>query len=113
MQQFNEHVGLEAQARFRSSTQEPSLPSTVHWRLNCATTGALLQDWTALTPIQQSDGFNLTDVYVDITIPGSLNVIQSESNSRELKTILVVSNKDLDSEMSEEFSYYVRNIIGR
>lgn len=113
MRVLNEKSGLEHRAHFSDTFGAPTIPATVHWRLDCQTTGTVLQDWTEVTPVTVSDETGITDVYALIEIPGALNAIQSDSNPRELKTLLVVAAKDQPSEYSEVLSYYVRNLRGR
>jgi len=113
---INERAGLEYDARFFDSAKRPALPATAHWRLDCETTGRVLQDWTELA-VQSSTGATglVTSVFALIEIDGSLNAIQSNKNARELKTLLIVANKDLPREYSVNppYQYYVRNNRGR
>jgi hypothetical protein len=111
---YNEKAGVELKARFYAQDQRtPAVPSTIHYRLDCDSTNQTLVDWTELVPTLIADAVRLLEVYVEIDIPGSLNAIQKDRNSRELKKVLVVSNKDTASEFSEEYEYYVRNVRGR
>jgi hypothetical protein len=111
---YNEKAGVELKARFYEQDQRtPAVPNSIHYRIDCETTNQTLLDWTELSPSTIADAVKLLEVYVEIDIPGSLNAIQKDRNSRELKKVLVVSNKDTASEYSEEYEYYVRNVRGR
>lgn len=109
---FNERSGLEVTAHFANANGVPVIPTTVHWNLHCDTTEKVLQADTAIDPVLISDESGIVDCYVTINVPGSLNVMQG-GGQRELKTLLVIADKDQSSEYSQEFTYYVRNIRGR
>lgn len=113
MDVFNEKSGVEFTAHFSDTLNTPTIPSTVHWRLDCETNGTVIRDWTEVTPTVVTDESGITDVTADIAVPGSLNAIQSSKNARELKTLLVVAAKDTDSEFSQTYQYYVKNLRGR
>jgi hypothetical protein len=55
----------------------------------------------------------IADCYAIIEVPGSLHAIQNPRNTRELKTLLIVADKDLSSEYSHAHQYYVRSRRGR
>lgn len=113
MRVYNERSGVEFQAWFESTPGVPTVPTTVHWRLHCVTSDKALQDDTEVTPEIVSDGTGITGVKVTIDVPGSLNAIQNDRNSRELKQLLIIADKDTDREFSETREYYVRNVKGR
>jgi hypothetical protein len=109
-----ERAGLEVESHFLASTRRPALPTTVHWRLDCQTSGTVVQDWTELTPESETDAAgNYRDVWVEFSIPGSLNDIVRDRNKREQKILWIVANKDLDNEFSETQAYWVINRSGR
>ena len=112
---YPEKAGVELEALFFDNQNNPAVPSTVHWRLDCATTKKeLVDDWIQVPVVIDSDeAGNVLSVTATITIPGHLNSIQWDRNRRETKTLLVVSNKDLDSEYSQDYSYVVNNLQGR
>ena len=106
-----ERSGLEFKAEFEDEAHTPTVPTSVHWRLDCLTSGVALADWTEVTPsvVMDGTGTAIAGVYATIDIDGALNVIQDESNKREEKSLMVVSGKDTPREYSETFSYYIRN----
>jgi hypothetical protein len=110
---FNENEGVFARASFTDADGNPSLPTTVHYRLDCGTTFANLIDDTSVTPEVTVNASGQTEVTVEIAIPGSANEIRNNRNAREIKKLLVIANKDQDNEKSLESTYYVRNLQGR
>lgn len=113
MDVINERSGIEVRAFFADAYDVPTVPSTVHWRLDCETTSKEIQGFVEVTPTTITDASGISEVYVSITVPGSLNAIQDNRNWRELKTVLIVANKDQDGEYSEPYQYYVKNLRGR
>lgn len=95
-------------------TRQPVLPSTLEWRVDCATTGEAIKDWTQayIQPIVNELG-ELVEYRSDIPIPASVNAIQNSANRKELKRALVVADRGLETEWSEEHEYYVLNLQGR
>jgi hypothetical protein len=113
MDALNERAGVELQTDFADSFNQPTVPVSVHWRLDCETTGNVLRDWTEITPTVETDESGLSKVYATIDIPGSLNAIQSNRNYREKKTLWVVAGKDTEREYSETYEYWIMNRRGR
>jgi hypothetical protein len=110
---INERSGMEVTAHFLGSEGTPAIPTTVHWRLDNETTGAVVQDWTAVTTTTTAtDALVATDCYAEIVIAGSLHSCAS-GRRMEQYTLLVCADKDLTGELSETFSYQVRNLRGR
>ena len=110
---INEKSGREFTAAFFDAGYNASLPATVHYWLDCETTGTVLIDWTAITPEMGVDANGSDIATATIVIPGSASAIQKSTNRQELKTLLVVSDKDTDGEFSQTYQYYVRNLRGR
>lgn len=110
MRVINEHSGMEVEASFYSNPGVPAIPSTVHWKALCVTTGTVLQDWTEATPVIVTDGSLLSHVSVTVDVPGILNVIQDSTNPRELKRVLICADKDTHSEFTKERDYYVKKV---
>ena len=114
MKTYNERSGAEFSARFTANNEQPVVPTTVHWRLDCKTTRQNVVDWTEVATTQElNDQSQVVAVTAVIEVPGSANVIQNPRNNRELKVLLVAADKDTDREYSEEHQYYVRNLEGR
>lgn len=101
--EFNERSRVLASVYFYNTSLVGNVPATMHYNLRCRTTGAVLKDWTAITPATS----------VQIAIPASLNVIQNDANSEEVKVLTVSANKDLDNEVTQERAYVLKNLDGR
>jgi len=113
MNSYLELEGVKVEAHLFDGSV-PALPTTVHWRVDCVTTGAALKEFAVVSPIVVSDDYGgTTDVYVTLQIPGSLNEMQEKSNPREKKRVLVVVDKDLEWERQDEFFYLIRPSQGR
>ena len=114
MNVYDEGDGVELRVRlFDASKVRPAVPATVHWRLDCDTTGRQLQDWTDLIVETVTGISGLAQVYVDVDVDGQLNDIQQNGNSSEQKTVQVVADKDTPRQFSGLFTYRVRNRRGR
>jgi hypothetical protein len=113
MDVYNEKSGVEVDAAFLDNRRRGTIPITVHWNLHCETTKRELQGDTELTPETTVDESGEVTCVVHIEVPGPLNAIQSNSNWRELKKLLVIANKGRDDEYSQEYEYYVKNLRGR
>jgi hypothetical protein len=111
---YNERAGVEYRVHLFDEFNLPAIPETVHWRLDCETTGTQLADWTLVTPETVARvGGGYKEVYVDIEIAGPLNAIQKDRNKRELKKLWVVCNKDQAREFNRDTQYEIRNLRGR
>lgn len=110
---FNEHTGLEFRAEFEDSAHRPTYPTTAHWRLYNKTTKQVVRDWYEGTIEQETSSDGATHYFVSAEVPGTLNVIQKFGNSRELYSLIVVADKDLGGEYSQELEYYIRKVAGR
>ena len=109
----NEKDTVEVEAVFADVNRNASMPTTVHWRLDCETTGRVLRDWTTVEPVSTVNAAGEPVVSVTFDIDGSLNAIQSNRNARELKKVLIVADKDLPGTFSKEVPYYVMNLRGK
>ena len=109
-----ERTGLEATVRFYDHEDVAAVPATVHWRLDCVTTGEVLQDWTEETPEATYDELgNVIDCWVTVEIDGALNAIQERRNTKEVKAFQVVAAKDTPREYSYVHEYAVKRLPGR
>lgn len=100
----NERTGSEWTVSFSDNEWQPSVPSTVHWRLICDHCGEVVVDWTAATI---DEGDEITSL---IQISGVDTTIHSRTNTREKKRVLVVANKDQAREASFDWSFYVQRV---
>lgn len=81
--QVQEGSSFSATAYFRLAGTA-SASSTAKYRVDCKTTGKVLQDWTSLTPA----------VSISIPITATFNAIQGQSNRIEKKQLIVASDPD-------------------
>lgn len=110
---YNERTGVELTARYFNQSG-PTVPVTAHWRLDCQTTGQLLQDWTEVSVVVENGPTGLpVNVYSDIDISSTLNRILRNSNGRETKVVTVSAGKDTDREFNVEYPYVIKNIRSR
>lgn len=84
------------------ATRAAVTPSNVYYRLDCLTTGQQLKDWTGVSP----------STSVTITASPTENAIQFNGSCRETKQVTVVTDKDLDTQFLETFTYEVENVYG-
>jgi hypothetical protein len=109
----NERNGREFRVEFYDHDHIPTLPGSVHWRLDCATSKREVSALASVTPLTETSTDGTVVYYAVIDIPASSNVIQQTRNSREIKKLLVIADKDTDREYSEEYEYVVVNLQGR
>ena len=96
-----EGTSFNATAYFRSG-DAASAPTTASYRLDCLSTGTVLQDWTSLTPA----------VSITIPITATNNAIQDNSNRYEKKQLTVAANPDTATQEREYVTYKIENIRG-
>jgi len=81
---LNEGSRCFIKAKFFDNTGKQQIPSSVSYRVDCETTGTLIQDWTSVTP----------DVQVEVQINATLNKIVNQRNDIERKTVTFLANAD-------------------
>ena len=113
MLSYNEKSGVEVIAEFFDANGSYTLPMSVHYRVDCASTRKALLDWTQANAVTTVDLSGQPVYSATIEIPGYVNAIQSNRNRQEVKTVLIVANKDQDAEFSQEYQYTVKNLQGR
>lgn len=113
MDVFNEKSGVEFTAHFSDTQNSPTIPSTVHWNHWCETNKREVSADALITPVIDSGESGIVDVYASIEVPGWDNALINPNNARELRTILVIADKGLSSEVSQTYQYYVKNLRGR
>lgn len=77
-------------------------PTTVSYRLDCATTGRTVTDWTALTP----------GTSVSLTVSATENAILDDGNRRERKVLAIKAIDSSGNQHIETYKYWVRNLQG-
>lgn len=109
----NEKSGFEFTASFTDADGNPTPPTTAHWRVYCTSTDKALTDW-AEQPVVSATGIDgITTYTITVPVPGYVNALQNSRNTRETKNLLVVADKDLSTEWSQELSYIVNAVKGR
>lgn len=99
----NEGSSFTATAYFRTrSTSAASTPTTVHYRIDCLTTGTEIADWTSVSASSS----------VSISITGTHNAIQSDENDVEVKQLTVSADKDLSTQVRQTVRWKVSNLFG-
>lgn len=100
---WKEQSQVIATAKFRDrGTSLPVTPTNVRYRLDCLTTGAVLQDWTAVT----------TGTSVNLTLTPTNNRIMNNCNPWERKQLSVAADYGLTTQFVESTTYDVTNIRG-
>jgi hypothetical protein len=84
-------------------TWTAQVPTTLHYRLDCLTTGAQILDWTSIT----------ADDVSSIAITATQNSIQSDCNELETKQLTVKANSGLSTQTQNTFRWSVVNLSGQ
>ena len=87
---------------FKSESGSPTIPTTVEWRLDNKTADLEAADWASIVP----------DQTVNLTVPGSLHVIQDAENISELFEVTVRVNAGQPTQAHATKEYRVMNIHG-
>lgn len=98
-----EGTGFTLPVKFRDRAQATgSTPTTIHYRVDCLTTGQTLLDWTSVSP---SSGVNLT------MLPG-FSAIRDDLNDFERKQVTVKADDGLSTQCVKAASWEVENLFG-
>jgi hypothetical protein len=98
-----EGSAFTATVAFRTrATAAASTPTSVHYRLDCLTTGEELADWTSVSAASS----------VSIAVTATHTAIQADSNESEVKQLTVVSNRGLATQCVEAQAFVVENLYG-
>lgn len=96
-----EGSSFSATAHFRNGDAS-EVPTTASYRIDCISTGKVLQDWTALTPAAS----------ISIPITSTHNEIQDSYNKNEKKQLTVSADVDLSTQTRDVRTWKVINIRG-
>jgi len=88
--------------RFFNEQNLPVVPSTARWRLYDVTNSRVVTDWADF-PIPLSP-------VVSTLIPASSHVIVRDDLTRQEHAFIVQADTGLDTQISAEEHYYVRNL---
>lgn len=97
---LNEGSRCFIKAKFFDKNGAAQVPNSVAYRVDCETTGTLVQDWTSVTP----------DVQVEVQIDATLNKIIATRNEIERRTVTFLCNADPAANAFTEIQQY--DLIG-
>ena len=98
-----EETSFPATAYFRTrTTKSASTPTTVHYRVDCLTTGKELQAWATVVAAAN----------VSITMTTVFNEIQDDASRLERKRLTVQADQGLSTQINGSVTWEVRNIQG-
>lgn len=100
--QINERSRLPVTVNFADGSWKPTAPNTARYRIDCVTTGQVIQDWVAMTVAPS----------VDLVVLPWQNAILDDNNRVEKKVMAVEANYNLDSQYTDSFVWSVKNLQG-
>jgi len=95
-----EGSSFNATAYFRDSSDAAEAPATAKYRVDCLTTGAVLQDWTSL----------VVAVSNTIAMTATFNAIREQGNRIERKQLTVAADPGGDTQTRDSRVWIVENI---
>ena len=99
-----EETTFTARVYFRAaSVPAASIPTTIHYRIDCLTTKREIVDWTLVA---------VPAAWNDITITDSHNQILGNRNRRERKQLLIKVDNGLSTQLISSRSWMVDNLCG-
>jgi hypothetical protein len=93
---LNEGSRCFVKAKFFDNQERPQIPTSLSYKVQCETTGTLLQDWTSVTPGTQ----------VEVQIDATLNSIVNRRNPIERKVVTFLANADPPQSAFTEDQFY-------
>ena len=84
------------------STAAAATPTTIHYRIDCLTTGREVADWTSVAAASNAT----------IAVTGTHNAILNDCNSRETKQLTVMVDDGLATQYREAVTWTVENLYG-
>ena len=93
---LNEGSRCFIKAKFSDNRDRGQIPTSIAYRVDCETTGTLIQDWTTVTH----------DVEVEVQINATLNTIINQRNQIERKTVTFLANADPPENAFTEIQQY-------
>ena len=101
---FNEGSSFTATVNFRDrASQAASTPTTIHYRIDCLSTGTTIVDWTAVSsPAGEKS----------ISVTGDNSAIINGDKKTELKQLTVQADRGLTTQSTGRVLYRVRNLDG-
>jgi len=98
----NERSTKYVSAAFFDKDGVAAVPSTVAYRIDCATTGTAVLASTSVTPAAS----------VEVEITPAQNAIIVAANARETKIVTFTATYTGGGEIRAEYKYLVRNLFG-
>jgi hypothetical protein len=100
---FNEGSAFPLPVYLRlRSTGAAATPTTIHYRIDCKTTGRQVADWTSV-----SAASNFT-----ISVTGTHNAILNDCNEQEIKQLTVMTDEGLSTQHRDAVQWRVDNLYG-
>jgi len=110
----NQLSAITVTADLLEQNRTGAVPSTVHWRLVCVETDAVLQDWTSVSySSTYGDDGAVAESEATIEVSAALHEMQTTDKSVERKALVVSCDKDLATEYNSELVYEVQRLSGR
>lgn len=92
---------LPVYLRLRSSGAAAT-PTTIHYRIDCKSSGTELSDWTS---VSAASSFT-------IAVTGTHNAIQNEGRDYEVKQLTVMTDQGLATQHRRAVQWRVENLYG-
>lgn len=99
-----EQSAFTATVNFRDrATKAASSPTTIHYRVDCLSTGTVLTNWTTVSsPAAEKE----------ISISSTENSIQQDSSRREHRQLVVKADDGLSTQVTGRALWWVENFAG-
>ena len=110
----NQLSAITVTADLLEQNRTGAVPSTVHWRLKCLETDAVLQDWTSVSySSTYGDDGAVAESEATIEVSAALHEMQTDDKALERKALVVSADKDLVTEYNDELVYEVQRLNAR
>lgn len=100
MKVHNELSQVVVTASPKDTSGNPYTPTSARYKVTDCKTENEMVAWTSLTPSSS----------MEITIPGSVNIIESDRNKWETKVVTVNTDNGLTTQHYAEYEYKVKNL---
>jgi hypothetical protein len=99
-----EETTFPCKAYFRTrESKQAATPTTVHYRIDCLTTGKQVRDWTSVSSFDKT---------ANLVITSSDNQILGDGNRLERKQITVKVDTGLVTQLIKSKHWQVQNLVG-
>lgn len=85
---------------FTDKTGASAAPTSVRYRVDCATTGAAVRAWTAVS----------AGASIEIALTSDDNAMQSAANEQEIREVTVEATYGAGDVLNAAYSYNVQNL---